>query len=166
VVRDRLVREALGLLRKTSAKSDFGEQDLQNMLTKAIPTFNWTATQGLDDLVAKAKRRNAFDTNGRPEPGDIVLFHNQWDENGNGQIDDWLTGCGVVVERRGPRFDAVVRTGYAPRRVSLWPDGPAVRMRAGKKINDYIRVPSRSDPPDTVYLAGQLYAGHINVDKL
>ena len=166
VVRNRLILEALRLLRKTSTRSDFGEQDLQNMLNQAIPTFNWTATQGLDDLVAKAKRRNAFETDGRPEPGDIVLFHNQWDENGNGQIDDWLTGCGVVVERRGPRFDAVVRTGNAPRRVTLWPDGPAVRVRNGKIVNDYMRVPSRSDPPDTVYLAGQLYAGHIDVDKL
>jgi hypothetical protein len=160
------IQGARALLSTTEERSGYGAQDLERILARAIPGIEWRASQGLAALVETAERAGGFTTDGRPRPGDIVLFHNQVDANGNGEVDDWLTGCGVVIERDGGRFRAVVRTGHAPREIVVWPDGPAVRQLDGEVVNSFLRIPHRSDPDDTPYLAGTLYAGHIDVDDL
>jgi len=164
--REKVLAGATKLLGQTEERSGYGAQDLEQILEQAIPGLEWNASQGLAALVDIAERAGAHDTDGRPRPGDIVLFHNQVDANGNGEVDDWLTGCGVVLDRDGPRFRAVIRTAHAPREIVAWPDGPAVRQHDGEVINSFLRVPHRSDPKGTVYLAGGLYAGHIDVDDL
>jgi hypothetical protein len=72
----------------------------------------------------------------------------------------------VVVETDGPRFKAVTRTGHAPREIAVWPDGPSVEVLDGEKVNSYLRIPSRADPEDAEYLAGDLYAGYVDVEAL
>ncbi len=165
-VRAQVVAAALDILEKGGARNAYGETDLDDIFRKIEPRPQWTAGDGLDALVSLAKRRGAYHTDGETTPGDIVLFHNQRDVNGNGENDDWLTGAGVVVESRGLRFEAMVRTGNAPRRISALTDRPSLRTDRGTVTNSYVRVPQRSDPPDTAYLAGQLYAGHIDIDAL
>jgi hypothetical protein len=157
---------ARDLLGRSEERSGYGASDLERILARAVPSLRWRASHGLPALVETAERADAYSTDGRPRPGDIVLFHNQVDANGNGEIDDWLTGCGVVLDRDGPRFHAVVRTAHAPREIVVWPDGPAVRLLDGELVNSYLRVPHRSDPDDAQYLAGVLYAGHIDIDAL
>lgn len=164
--RAAMIAGARDLLGQTEERSGYGAPDLERILGRAIPSLDWRASQGLAALVETAERAGAYSTDGDPRPGDIALFHNQVDANGNGQVDDWLSGCGVVVERDGPLFVAVVRTGHAPREIAAWPDGPAVRILDGQVVNSFLRVPHRSDPEDTPYLAGTLYAGHIDVDEL
>jgi len=164
--RPEMIAGGRALLGKTEERSGYGAQDLEQILGRAIPGLSWRADQGLAALVQIAERAGAFSTDGKPRPGDIALFHNQTDANGNGEADDWLTGCGVVIERDGSRFVAVVRTGHAPREIVAWPDGPAVRLQEGTVVNSFLRVPHRSDPDGTPYLAGTLYAGHIDVDAL
>lgn len=165
-LRARMMRAALALADRIGGGSGYGAEDLEAMLVAAGAKIPWSAAQGLGALVGEARAHRAYRTKEDAEPGDVVLFHNQWDANGNGAADDWLTGCGVVVERTGRRLFAVVRTGHAPRRIALRPDGPGRRIVNGKKVNDYLRIPTRSDPKDATYLAGQLYAGHIDIEAL
>ena len=165
-IRSRMVSQAKALLSDGANGSGFGGQDLEMMLSKASASVEWKSSQGLDALVSLGRKKRAFHLDDSPEPGDIVLFHNQLDANLNGETDDWLTGCGVVTKRDGARFVAVVRTGNAPRKVVVWPDGPARRIVDGEQVNSFLRVPSRSDPEDTPYLAGQLYAGYLDIEQL
>lgn len=166
-VRAAMVAGANELLADERARDEYGAEDVERALRRAVPGLAWSASQGLDRLVAEARRAGAFATGGDPRAGDVVLFHNLLDANGNGKIDDWNTGCGIVIEERPRRrFVAAVRTGHAPRRALVWPDGPARRVLDGRPVNSFLRVPHPSDPADTPYLAGQLYAGHIDVVKL
>jgi hypothetical protein len=164
--REAMIGRARALMGNPAQRPGYGAADVSRMLGEVIPGLGWEAGHGLQALVDRAGRAGAFDTDGDPEPGDIVLFHNQVDANGNGEADDWLSGCGVVVERHGPRFTAVVRTGHAPREVVGWPDGPNARIADGRLVNSFLRVPHRSDPAGTQYLTGALYAGHIDIDNL
>jgi hypothetical protein len=165
-IRSAMVSQAAGLLVKGNYTGDFGARDLDTILATVGSDLDWNFEQGLGALVSRARNSNAYHSSGRPKPGDIALFHNQWDANGNGENDDWLTGCGIILETKGPQFDAVARTARAPRRVTVRPDGPARRILDGQKINDFLRVPTRSDSRDTSYLAGQLFAGYIDIERL
>jgi hypothetical protein len=165
-LRQRMVDAALTLLDEGGEREDYGTSDLAAILKKAGASVDWNPSDGLDTLQQKAQKKGAYRANGMTEPGDIVLFHNQLDANQNGENDDWLTGAGVIVESRGARFEAVIRTGNAPRRISAWPDRPSLRMHQGKVVNAFVRIPQRTDPEDTAYLAGQLYAGHIDIGAL
>ncbi len=165
-IRPKMVAQAKALLKSGKEHDSYFVIDLETILDNVSGPTGWQKEQGLTALVSIARKKDAFHSEGRPIPGDIALFHNQFDANANSEADDWLTGCGIVVDQYGQQFDAIVRTGHAPRQVTVWPDGPAQRIVDGKKANDFLRVPDRSDPKDTAYLAGQLYAGHIDIEKL
>lgn len=165
-LRERMTRRGLALLEDGNASGDYGAADLEPILADLLPDLGWSASSGLGTLVDKARSLDAYRTTGDPTKGDIALFNNQLDANGNGKLDDWLTGCGVVVGESGHAFEFVTRTGHAPRRAVAWPDGPSAATAGGEKINSFVRIPHRSDPPATRYLAGQLYAGHIDLGAL
>jgi len=167
-VRGRMVAAARLWLRDAAERPElgYGARDLDEILARAVPEVSWDAEGGLHDLVALARKLDAYRGDGRPRPGDIALFHNQYDANANGEADDWLTGAAVVVEADGPRFTAVTRTGRAPREIVAWPDGPSVEKLDGEKINSYLRIPDRADPKDAEYLAGDLFAGHVDIEAL
>ncbi len=165
-LRKKMTARANALLDASPHRSDYGMHDLETILNSVMPGLGWRADLGLSSLVDRARSAAAYHTSARPDKGDIVLFHNQLDANGNGELDDWLTGCGVVVDTKGPRFEAVTRTGYAPRRIVAWPDGPDTTVTDGRKANSFIRIPHRSDPSGTAYLAGRLYAGFIDAEAL
>jgi hypothetical protein len=167
-VRERMIAAARRWLADGAERPErgFGARDLDAILDEAIPRLSWSAADGLDALVAAAKKGGAYRASGRPRAGDVALFHNQYDADADGAADDWLTGCGVIVETDGPRFTAITRTGHAPRAIVAWPDGPAVERLDGDKVNSYLRIPSRSDPKDAEYLAGDLFAGYLDVGAL
>ena len=165
-IREKMVAAAEALLEHGEESAGYGAKDLEKIFTEVGLNIGWRAVDQLDALVSFAKKKSAYQTGDDPKAGDIVLFHNQVDANGNGLVDDWLTGCGVVVDLARPQFDAVVRTGHAPRKVTVWPDGPSRNTVSGETTNSYLRVPNRSDPKDTMYLAGQLYAGYIDIERL
>ncbi len=161
-----MIAGALAQLQKNSEASGYGTGDVSALLDSMSINVGWRSTEGLKQLVSLAKKKQAYHTGPRPSPGDIVLFHNQRDANGNGVTDDWLTGCGVVVAKNSPGFEVVTRTGHRPRRIAVWPNGPHQRIVDGEKVNSFLRIPRRSDPADTVYLANQLYAGYIDIERL
>jgi hypothetical protein len=167
-LRGRMVAAARRWLHDTGARPEYGygARDVDEILAQVMPGVSWDAESGLDDLVSLARESKAYRSDTRPRPGDVVLFHNQYDVNANGEFDDWLTGCAVVLDTDGPRFTAVTRTGHAPREIVVWPDGPSAKRNDGEKANSYLRIPTRADPKDAEYLAGDLYAGHIDVEAL
>ncbi len=163
-VRARLIALAEDFIEDAAERPEFGGADLYRMLNALGVAGAWRSGQGVRRLVEIAKRRDAYRADGEPRPGDVVLFHNQWDANENGEVDDWLTGAGVVVKTMGGQFEAVTRTGHAPRRVRVYPDNPSKRVIDGEVVNSFVRVPEKSDPKDAAYLAGQLYAGFIDIE--
>ena len=167
-VRGRMVAAARRWLRDGGERPEqgYGARDVDEILAQVIPDLSWDAAGGLVALVSIARDSEAYRSDGRPRQGDVALFHNQQDVDANGAADDWLTGCAVVVDTDGPRFTAVTRTGHAPREIVVWPDGPSVETLDGEKVNSYLRIPSRADPKDAEYLAGDLYAGYVDVEAL
>ena len=94
-------------------------------------------------------------------PGDLVFFDNTWDYNGDGFINDPLTHVGIV-ERQEPDGTVIFisRVAGAIERYRMNLALPHVHMTAGGKVlNDYLRRKDVSDPPNTGYLTGQLFAG-------
>jgi len=167
-VRGRMVAAARRWLRDGADRPErgYGARDMDEILAQVMPGLSWDASNGLDDLVSLARERKAYRSDARPRRGDVALFHNQYDVNANGAFDDWLTGCAVVLDTDGPRFTAATRTGHAPREIVVWPDGPSTEKIDGEKVNSYLKIPTRADPADAEYLAGDLYAGHIDVEAL
>ena len=163
-IRAAMIIQAEALIGNKS-NNGWGEKDLANILHDLLPKFNLHKYETIRNLKKTADSCGAFSSNGIPEAGDIVLFHNQVDTNKNQKFDDWLTGAGIVIKNYRHGFEAIARTGNLPRRIKVWPNGPAVDRLDGEKINSFVKIPRRSDPVDAEYLAGQLYAGHINIEK-
>ncbi|HEY5626540.1 MAG TPA: hypothetical protein VIR79_01200 [Nitrospira sp.] len=95
------------------------------------------------------------------QPGDLVFFDNTWDFNGDGFINDPLTHIGIV-ERQEPDGTVVFisRVAGAIERYRMNVGLPHVHKTAdGKILNDYLRRKDITDPPNTSYLTGELFAG-------
>ena len=93
-------------------------------------------------------------------PGDLVFFHNTWDFNGDGRLNDPLTHVGVVerVESDGTVvFVSRVAGGIDRFRMNLrMPD--TYRTSDGRVLNDFVRKKGLRDPKAARYLTGQLFA--------
>ena len=93
-------------------------------------------------------------------PGDLVFFHNTWDFNDDGRLNDLLTHIGVVerVEHDGTVvFVSRVSGGIERYRMNLrYPD--VHRTSDGRVLNDYLRRKGFRDHDETPYLTGQLFA--------
>lgn len=93
-------------------------------------------------------------------PGDLVFFHNTWDFNGDGRLNDLLTHVGVVerVEDDGTVvFVSRVSGGIERYRMNL--RAPDTHLTSdGRVLNDFMRKKGSRDPHATRYLTGQLFA--------
>jgi len=163
-LRRRIVSEAEILAHQTTSVPQYGTEDVQRIAEGVVGDTLWKPGTALETVVDAAKSCGAYQTGRAPRNGDIVLFHNQSDLNGNGTSDDWFTGCGIVTDSDGSHIEVTSRTGNAPRRIELWLDGPSVYTHKGKVVNGFARVPTRNDPQDAEYLSKQLYAGFIDVE--
>lgn len=93
-------------------------------------------------------------------PGDLVFFNNTWDANKDGRVNDALTHVGVVerIERDGT-IVFISRVSRAIERYRLNLHKPGVhKSRDGRLLNDFMRRKRRTDPVQTRYLTGQLFA--------
>jgi hypothetical protein len=93
-------------------------------------------------------------------PGDLVFFHNSWDFNGDGRLNDPLTHVGVV---EGAEHDGTVifvsRVSGGIQRYRMNLQQPTMhRTREGRILNDYMRRKSAWDSDETPSLTGQLFA--------
>lgn len=96
-----------------------------------------------------------------PVSGDLVLFHNTYDRNANGSLDDTFTAAGLVVGITGPRVSFVyLRQGKANLGWLNLSQPNRRRLEQGDQVqNSYLRQVQPNDRADTPYLAGQLLAG-------
>ena len=95
------------------------------------------------------------------KPGDLVFFDNTWDFNGDGFINDPLTHVGIVERQEADGTVIFIsRVAGAIERYRLNVGLPHVHKTAdGRILNDYLRRKDITDPPNTGYLTGQLFAG-------
>lgn len=114
-------------------------------------------------LAAQAEGR-VLGAGERPEPGDLVFWHDTYDRNRNGKADDRFTHLGVVehVEdgtvtflHRGAKGVARGVMTLARRRQSAAPDG--------RRLNSVLRSPAH--PVKGGGLAGQLFAGYARLGE-
>jgi hypothetical protein len=87
----------------------------------------------------------------RPRPGDLAFFHDTFDRNRNGRLDDPFTHVALVEAVDGDEVTLLHRGGRIERiRMDLaHPSDPA--------RNDPLRVHRRHDARATRYLAGELF---------
>ncbi len=166
ILRRKIVSFAISRSQDLSERNDFGQSDLDDLFLTLKAKVDWKKDRPLSDLVRAAERRNAYDNQKLPSEGDIVLFHNQTDRNKNGKLDDWLTGCGIVIEKKDKILTVLTRSEHTPRLTRVTPMKPSVRSKKGTLLNSFLRIPKENDPLNTEYLAGALYAGRIDIVKL
>lgn len=93
-------------------------------------------------------------------PGDLVFFNNTWDYNGDGKVNDPLTHVGIV-ERQESNGTVIFisRVAGAIERYRMNLGLPHVHKTVdGRILNDYLRRKNVSDPANTDYLTGELFA--------
>lgn len=113
------------------------------------------------ELRAAALRRDA------PRVGDLVLFDNTRDVNGNQRLDDRLSDAGVVTGVTGARVHFIfLRNGRTHAGVLNLVQPHRRRLSSLRRIeNTFLRTKLATDPPQTRYLAGQLLAGFATKER-
>jgi hypothetical protein len=100
-----------------------------------------------------------------PAPGDLVFFHDTWDRNGNGALDDPFTHLGLVewVDAQGT-VTFLHRAGPGVVRGHLTLEQPrTMRAGDGAELNAPLRVRvSRDDRAPA--LAGELFVGFGRIE--
>lgn len=95
-----------------------------------------------------------------PRSGDLVFFHNTWDRNSNGRLDDRFTHVGIVESVRTDgtvvflhRASGQVKRGY----MNL--SNPSVHRAAGSDLiqNDWLRRRRDGDRRGTPYTTAQCF---------
>jgi hypothetical protein len=98
-----------------------------------------------------------------PAPGDLVFFHDTFDRNRNGRVDDPFTHIGIVERVEDGSVTFLHRGGKGVARGKLTLDRPGVaRDAAGKALNTALRD-KRPALPGAPVLAGQLFAAYGRV---
>lgn len=113
----------------------------------------YDSVKGLYHLV---KKRGALRTN--PEPGDLIFFHNTFDQSRNGRMDDAFTHVGIVEKVEGStvsfihfQVKTVIRSKMNLSFPTLTHD-----QTLGKRINHLLR---RAQGDERAYTAAELFAG-------
>ncbi len=100
------------------------------------------------------KKSNRIYKKGTPRVADIVFFDNTWDRIPNGKINDELTHVGIVlfVDENGTItfIHSSVSGGVMRDFMNLY-------HPHNETFNSHLRVQKDTDPPDTKYLAGELF---------
>ena len=95
---------------------------------------------------------------GHPDPGDLVFFHDTYDRDHDGKLDDGLTHIALVesVDADGTIF-IIHRVSRGVMRYRMNLERPALRTDpgSGRVLNDWLRGSSAGVSP---VLTGQLFA--------
>ncbi len=100
-------------------------------------------------------------------PADLVFFHNTWDANGDGRVNDPLTHVGLVETVDGDGTIVFIsRVAGAVERYRMNLASPHVHRHGnGEVLNDYLRRKDRRDDPATRYLTAELLAGFGSLER-
>jgi len=99
---------------------------------------------------------------GRPVAGDLVFFRETYDLNRDGHVNDGLTHIGLVEQVGEDGTVAVIHRvarGVVRYKMNLQFPDSAVN-RAGRPVNDYLRVAGAQQKPQ---LTAQLFAGYATL---
>jgi probable lipoprotein NlpC len=99
-----------------------------------------------------------------PRPGDLVFFHDTYDRNRNGQLDDPFTHLGIVERVEDGTVTFLHRGGRSVVRGTLTVQRPGQeRDQDGRELNSILRDkhPRIAGAP---VLAGQLFMGYGRID--
>jgi hypothetical protein len=123
-----------------------------------MPDVAPRGSNGVTAIWFGARERGALHQ-GRPSPGDLIFFHETYDRNRDGRLDDGLTHIGVV---EGVEPDGTVvfvhRTGQGVTRSKVNPSRPL-----DHGVNDWLRVRARGWP---AALTGELFSGYASASAL
>ncbi len=103
----------------------------------------------------------------RPKVGDLVFFDDTHDRDHDGRWDDELTHIGVIVSVDTDGIATFAHAGTSRGRTYGKIDVERAWMNRdadGNVVNSYVREPDWSDPPEAVYLAGELWVAFARVD--
>jgi hypothetical protein len=110
-----------------------------------------------------ARARGIVYRHGRPQPGDLVFFHDTYDRNRNGRRDDVLTHVGVVEQVDDDGTVTLVNTvsrGVLRYKMNLrYPE----RVRdpdSGRRINHYLR---KAEGDQASRTTAELFAGYATI---
>jgi hypothetical protein len=98
-----------------------------------------------------------------PAPGDLVFWHDTWDRNGNGDVDDRFTHLGIVEYVVDGTVVFLHRGSQGVARGAMTLDRPDERASNGLLANTPIRARA-SRPSDAPVLAGALFAAYGRLD--
>ncbi|HCF59088.1 MAG TPA: hypothetical protein DFS52_13985 [Myxococcales bacterium] len=90
----------------------------------------------------------------RPRAGDLAFFHDTYDRNRDGRVNDPYSHVAIVESVEGAQLTLIHRGGKGIARLRMDLSRPSDRER-----NSVLRVRRRDDPPGLRYLAGELSAG-------
>jgi peptidoglycan DL-endopeptidase CwlO len=86
-----------------------------------------------------------------PQPGDLALFHDTYDRNRSGKLDAGITHVALVETVDGDDVTLLHRGRKVERfRMNLL-------SPSDRSLNDPVRMKRHHDPPQTRYLAGELF---------
>jgi hypothetical protein len=89
-----------------------------------------------------------------PRPGDLAFFHDTYDRNHDGRLNDRWTHVALVEKVEGGLVWLVHRGIHGVERFRMDLARPSDRS-----TNDRLRIPKQGDPPGTRHLAGELFSG-------
>lgn len=147
--RERVVAAAAGYLAKGSFRGDCSSFVRAVFERAGVPL----ETARLPGRSASEAIFRGARPAGRPAPGDIAVFHNTYDRNGDGRINDRFTHIAVVETVDWPRVTLIHRGSAGITRVQM-----NLRRPNERSENSPLRSKRGKRRPGKI-LAGQLFAG-------
>ena len=134
-------------------------------LLNDTPVWRGEQAPGILDVFHYLQSINQIYHASRPAVGDVVFFHNTFDRNGDGRINDWYSHMGVV---EGVDDDGTIAIlSYMDERVTrsyMNLETPQLTSdEAGMTVNSEMRAAYPDDPAYTQYLSSDLFAGFGNL---
>ena len=90
-----------------------------------------------------------------PRAGDLAFFHDTYDRNHDGRLNDRWTHVALVEKVEGELVWLLHRGIHGIERIRMDLARPSDRSS-----NDRLRIPRRNEPPGTRHLSGELFSGY------
>ncbi len=132
--------------------------------SQGINLMNTTGHKPGDNGVRRirhyVKEHGRFHQGPTTQPGDLVFFHNTYDANNDGKVNDRWTHVGIVEKVR--KDGTVIFVSRVSRGIERYRMNVSLtnrhRVGTGPVLNDFLRRKRWSDPSATRYLSGELFA--------
>jgi peptidoglycan DL-endopeptidase CwlO len=134
-----------------------------NLLAEARP-----GDGGVLAFARYVKRHGRWHTRKQPAAGDLVFFHNSYDRNRDGKLDDLFTHVGIVDEVRADGTSQIIHStnhGIVREPMNLLRPHE-IRDEHGQFINASLRRKLPREPAHTPHLMSELFAGFGTVVQL